>query len=332
MFKRSSVFQWTTIVVAITGVFLLDSRTPAGIEVWVLYLPVILSPVICKKPRRIAVVSATCSVLVVICFFVTAPVGNPPWWDLLNRGMGLMAIWLSAMRSVLLCNRSVQLATALASLQQETATREKAEQAAHEHEQRLHLAMKGAGMGTWDEDLRTGKVVWSETYFNLLGYEPVPSGEASREMWLRRVHAADRKRVLAAQEEARRERTFYCAEYRIHRPDRQEPVWLAVFGRFFYDGQGEAVRSVGVEFDVTRRKELESEVLRIAGQEQQEMGQELHDGIAQELTGLGMIAQTLAEYLPESAEENRLATRLVAGLDRVDKKVRELSRGLVAAI
>jgi PAS domain S-box-containing protein len=315
-------------------VFIIDVLTPRGIEVWVLYLPVILFLVLLNNPRWIVAGSAACSVLVVIGSFFSPESSNPLWWDLLNRGMGCLAIWLSCFNGVLLCNRSAQLERALADLHEGMDALRQAKQVLGEHEERLRLTMQGAGMGTWDLNLATGKVVWSETQFRMLGYKPPPSGEASQEMWLRRIHPDDRGPLLEAQEKARRERSLYSAEYRIRRPDSQNPVWLAIFGRYLYDDQGEAVRFVGVSFDITRRKHLESEllrneVLRIAAREQQLIGQELHDGVGQELTGLGLMAQSPAQRLLEAAPEKRIATRLIAGLDQVHRKVRELSRGLV---
>jgi PAS domain S-box-containing protein len=334
MNDRWRTLQLTGVVLGTAVVFIVDWLTPAGIEVWVLYLPVILIPVFFSSPRQVVVVGVACSALVVIAYFGSPQGANPPSWDVMNRVMGLMAIWLSAYTGIIVCNRTTRLGKALADLQQEADIRRRAEQVLKEHEERLRLAMQGAGMGTWDVCLRTGNVVWSETLFRMLGYEPVPSGEASQEMWLCRVHPNDRGQLLEAQETARRERSLHCAEYRIRRPDRQDPMWLAVFGRFFYDGQGEAVRFVGVSFDVTRRKELESEVLRnevlrITAREQQQIGQELHDGMGQELTGLGLMAQSLAQRLPAASQEKRIATRLVAGFDQLHRKVRELSRGLI---
>jgi signal transduction histidine kinase len=104
---------------------------------------------------------------------------------------------------------------------------------------------------------------------------------------------------------------------------------LAVFGHYHYNESGEAVRFLGVSFDITRRKELEREVLEIVAREQRQIGQELHDGVGQELTGLGLMAQSLALRLPEDAAEKRVVLRLVAGFDTLRRKVRELSRGLV---
>jgi PAS domain S-box-containing protein len=82
--------------------------------------------------------------------------------------------------------------------------------------------------------------------------------------------------------------------------------------------------------DVTRHKELEKEVLEIASREQRRIGQDLHDGTGQELTGLSLMAESLVESLHESgANEEPLAARIAAGLKRALCQVRALSRGLV---
>ncbi len=57
--------------------------------------------------------------------------------------------------------------------------RKRSEQALRESEERLSLAVHGTGMGTWDVDLATGKAIWSETHFRILGYEPSPGGVAT---------------------------------------------------------------------------------------------------------------------------------------------------------
>src|SRR5262249_40855238 len=101
---------------------------------------------------------------------------------------------------------------------------------------------------------------------------------------------------------------------------------------------GNATRFLGVAFDITRRKELEREavqreVLAMAAREQRQIGQELHDGVGQALTGLGLMAQSLAQRLADSGADGapgqRVALRLVAGIDSVHQQVRELSRGLI---
>ena len=85
--------------------------------------------------------------------------------------------------------------------------------------------------------------------------------------------------------------------------------------------------------DITPVKALQEEVSRIAALEQLRIGQELHDGIQQELTALGLFAQNLNEALAGRAEprEHQWAGRLSEGLAAVNRHVQALARGLVPA-
>ncbi|MGH2412192.1 MAG: ATP-binding protein, partial [Microcystaceae cyanobacterium] len=140
--------------------------------------------------------------------------------------------------------------------------------ALRESEERLRLAMEGAQMGAWDADLVTGKVLWSEQHFTLLGYEPVATGEATEAMWSSQLHPDDRERVIQEWQQARQEHRLYQAEYRVIRVDNQQIVWLAGLGSFTYNPSGEAVRSIGVFFDISERKQAEAECDRLLQQEQ----------------------------------------------------------------
>ncbi len=77
---------------------------------------------------------------------------------------------------------------------------------------------------------------------------------------------------------------------------------------------------------------LQQEVLSIAEEEQRRIGQDLHDDIGQELTGLAMKAETLQEIVVErQIPESAFAAEIVTGLDRIRGKVRALSKGMVSA-
>ena len=53
----------------------------------------------------------------------------------------------------------------------------------------------------------------------------------------------------------------------------------------------------GIIRDVSALKELQKQVLEIAAEEDRRIGHELHDNIQQQLTGLGLLARSLAEAL-----------------------------------
>lgn len=132
--------------------------------------------------------------------------------------------------------------------------RKQAEAALRISEERLSLAIHGTGMGTWDVDLPTGNAIWSDTYFRILGYEPLPGGETTLEMWRQRVHPDDREAVVQAIKDAKRLRTRYAMEYRILRAADGEARWLSALGSFVYTDSGEAHRFVGILLDVTERR------------------------------------------------------------------------------
>jgi chemotaxis methyl-accepting protein methylase/signal transduction histidine kinase len=83
--------------------------------------------------------------------------------------------------------------------------------------------------------------------------------------------------------------------------------------------------------DITQAKSLQEEVSGIAVLEQQRIGQELHDGTLQELTGLGLLAQNLSESLAleDRTADRALADRLARGIAEANRHVRALARGLV---
>ena len=63
-----------------------------------------------------------------------------------------------------------------------------------ESRERLRLALDAAHMGTWDSNLLTGELVWSESVEPLFGLAP-GAFEGTREAFYACVHPEDRERV-----------------------------------------------------------------------------------------------------------------------------------------
>lgn len=96
------------------------------------------------------------------------------------------------------------------------------------------------------------------------------------------------------------------------------------------DDTGSVVGASSITRDITERKLLQREVLEIAAREQQRIGQDLHDGTGQELTGLAMLAERLTgELTAQDLRQADLAERIVEGLEQALHHVRALSKGLV---
>jgi two-component system sensor kinase FixL len=88
---------------------------------------------------------------------------------------------------------------------------------------------------------------------------------------------------------------------------------------------------VGVARDMTEYKALQKEIIDVAMLEQRRIGQELHDGTQQELTGLGLLAFNLADSLSRSgsATASQVAARIARGIEQCNQHVRSLARGMV---
>jgi len=88
----------------------------------------------------------------------------------------------------------------------------------------------------------------------------------------------------------------------------------------------------GILRDISQRQRLEREVVEIATLEQQRVGQYLHDDCGQELTALGLLADSLVEALAEHAPADvEIARKIGQGLMRVLRLVHNMARGLARA-
>jgi two-component system CheB/CheR fusion protein len=81
--------------------------------------------------------------------------------------------------------------------------------------------------------------------------------------------------------------------------------------------------------DITERKRLEKENLEISEREQRRIGQDLHDGLCQQLAGIEMLSQVLAHKLePQSADAAARATEIAGAIREAIGQTRLLARGL----
>ena len=157
----------------------------------------------------------------------------------------------------------LQVVTAIAAQVAFAVVRTRAEERARRSEERLLFALDAASMGTWDWDLVTNQVVWSENLERIHGLPP-GTFDGTFASYEREIHPDDRARVLASAERAMREGTPHDVEYRIVAPD-GTVRWCEGKGRVEFEG-GVPIRMSGVCMIVTRRKE--AELARLAAAEE----------------------------------------------------------------
>ncbi len=82
--------------------------------------------------------------------------------------------------------------------------------------------------------------------------------------------------------------------------------------------------------DITERKRLERTILEVSAREQRRIGQDLHDGLGQHLTGIAFMSKVQQQRLAEKAlPEASDAAKIVRLVNEAIHKTRELARGLL---
>ena len=125
---------------------------------------------------------------------------------------------------------------------------------------RLRLAMESGKCVSWDWDLETNRNSWFGDLWTMFA---IPSNlfVGPIDDFHRYVHPDDRMGVQQAIDGALKNRSPYAAEFRVLRED-GTPRWIAANGQFYYSSAGEPQRMLGINWDITERKNVEESLRR----------------------------------------------------------------------
>ncbi|MGD0541644.1 MAG: PAS domain S-box protein [Tepidisphaeraceae bacterium] len=103
------------------------------------------------------------------------------------------------------------------------------------------------------------------------------------------------------------------------------PMDLAVSEMFL----GERRFFAGIVRDLTERKRMERQVLEISDREQRRIGQDLHDGLGQQLAGIGFLSKSLEQRLTkQKASESDDARQIANLVSEAIAQARGMAHGL----
>jgi len=127
--------------------------------------------------------------------------------------------------------------------------------ALRQSESRLRLATEGAGVGTWEMDMRSGEGVRSLEAMAILG---AATTHYTLEDTLSLVHPDDRDHVATTRASSLAEGEYTIAHRALHPAADGGPRWVLVRGRVEFDAAGVAVRAAGVLMDITPQRRAEA--------------------------------------------------------------------------
>ena len=124
----------------------------------------------------------------------------------------------------------------------------------------LARAQQIAGIGSFERDLVTGKLEWSDEFLRIWGITERPT-HGTAEILLSRVHPDDRQKFVDGRDSALRRQETRSLDFRIIRPDGEERILHREYGVMFGEA-GKAFRMFGTIQDITERRRIELEMQR----------------------------------------------------------------------
>jgi two-component system, cell cycle sensor histidine kinase and response regulator CckA len=189
----------------------------------------------------------------------------------------------------------------------------RAEASLRESDARLELAQAAAGLTIWEWEPQTGWTSYTPEFAALYGLPP-GSPPLTYEQWRDFVHPDDRERVTDDLQAALAGERAYETEYRVVWAD-GSVHWISARGRMLPDVPGRPARMVGVNFDVTRRREAELQLRQL---DRLETVARLAGGVAHETNNQMTVVSGAATFilrqngLPEVVREDALHIRQAA--------------------
>jgi PAS domain S-box-containing protein len=226
------------------------------------------------------------------------------------------------------------------------------ERALRESEQRMRFCMEAANIGTWNWDIESGDVRWSENMESIHGQAP-GSFRGNVEAFLEGILSDDRQRVSDAVQKALEGDGKYHVEYRQIKTD-GSCGWMEAHGQVICDSENGRKSMMGVCWEISERKrseealrnaheELEARVrertselnyaqerlrmlsarlLQMQDDERRRIARELHDTAGQILVALNLI------LVPVEEELQKIDSGLTMKITESLRLVEELSRDL----
>ncbi len=134
--------------------------------------------------------------------------------------------------------------------------RKQAEAELEKVSERLALSLKSGAIGCWDWDINQNIVIWDDRMYELYGVKK-QSDSIAYDVWANGLHPDDRTYIEKITQQAVLGQTEYDVEFRVVHPDDRSIHFIKAYGVVVRDAQGNPQSMIGINFDITDRKQSE---------------------------------------------------------------------------
>jgi len=128
--------------------------------------------------------------------------------------------------------------------------------------ERLTLALKSGAIGCWDWNSTDNSLYWDDRMYEIYGITKQSDDRLTYEIWINSVHPDDIAATKALVEQAAFGIPEFDTEFRIVRLD-GEIRFIKAYGVVIRDSFGNAQSMIGINFDISDRKQAEAQLQQI---------------------------------------------------------------------
>ena len=136
--------------------------------------------------------------------------------------------------------------------------RKKVEKDLTKLKERFELAINSANIGIWDWHIRNNSLIWDKNMFDLYGLSP-ENFDFNMENWKLLIHPSDLIKFNNQFTDAIRLQSPFRSEFRIQH-SKLGIKYIRIFAAVILDKEKNPVRLIGVNWDITERKNLEQKL------------------------------------------------------------------------